>query len=80
MAMEMGYKLVLLVGEEAYYGQFGYVSASSHGLLIVGETPARLLVRELVKNALQEVSGNVQLGIYSRPSIIGSGIEYFANF
>jgi predicted N-acetyltransferase YhbS len=75
VASEMGYKLVLLVGEEAYFGQFGYVSASSHGLFMVGEIQTRLLVCELVKNALQEASGNVQVGECPRPVIIGSGVE-----
>ena len=79
MASEMGYKLVLLVGEEAYYGQFGYVSANSHGLFMLGEIPTRLLVCELVKNALQEASGNVQVGECPRPNTIGLGIEYQAS-
>ena len=79
MAAEMGYKLVLLVGEEAYYGRFGYVSASSHGLLMQGENPNRLMVRELDKGALQEASGNVQAGDCPRPRVIGSGIAYQAS-
>ena len=79
MAAEMGYKLVLLVGEEAYYGRFGYVSASSHGLSMQGENPTRLMVRELDKGALQEASGNVQAVDCARPSVTGSGIAYQAS-
>jgi predicted N-acetyltransferase YhbS len=79
MAAEMGYKLVLLVGEEAYYGRFGYVSASSHGLLMQGENPTRLMVRELDKGALQEASGNVQAEDCPRQSVIRSGIAYQAS-
>jgi predicted N-acetyltransferase YhbS len=79
MAAEIGYKLVLLVGEETYYGRFGYVSASSHGLFMQGENPTRLMVRELGKGALQEASGHVQAGDCPRPSVIGSGIAYQAS-
>ena len=79
MAAEMGYKLVLLVGEEAYYGRFGYVSASSHGLSMEGENPTRLMVCELGKGALQEASGNVQAGDCPRIGVKGSGIAYQAS-
>ena len=79
MAAEMGYKLVLLVGEAAYYGQFGYVSASSHGLFMKGENPTRLLVCELGKGALKEASGDVQAGDCPRLGVRGSGVACQAN-
>jgi len=79
MAAEMGYKLVLLVGEAAYYGRFGYVSASSHGLFMEGENPNRLLVCELGKGALQEASGNVQAGDCPPVGVKETGIAYQAS-
>jgi predicted N-acetyltransferase YhbS len=79
MAAEMGYKLVLLVGEAAYYGRFGYVSASSHGLFMKDENPTRLLVCELGKGALQEASGNVQAGDCPRLGVKVSVIAYQAS-
>ena len=79
MAAKLGYKLVLLVGEEAYYGQFGYEFACSHGLFMVGEKSTRLLVRELVKGALKEASGDVHALDCPQSDIIGSKIEYYAN-
>jgi len=79
MAEEMGYKLVLLVGEEAYYSRFGYVPASPHGLLMEGEEPSRLLVHELHTDALQGASGQVRAGDCLRPDVIGSGVTHQAS-
>jgi predicted N-acetyltransferase YhbS len=79
IAVEMGFKLVLLVGEAAYYGRFGYVSASSHGLFMEGENPTRLLVCELGQGALQKVSGNVQAGDCPRLGVKGTEIAYQAS-
>ncbi|NQU56909.1 MAG: N-acetyltransferase [Rhodospirillales bacterium] len=62
MAHALGYKLVLLVGEEKYYSRFGYKPAQPHGLVMPGEDPARLMVHELEAGALQGVSGEVQAG------------------
>ena len=73
-AAEMGHKLILLVGEEAYYGRFGYVPARLHGLVMPGEDPARLLVHELKENTLLDVSGLVQARKCSRSNVIGSSI------
>jgi predicted N-acetyltransferase YhbS len=67
MARQLGYKLVLLVGEEKYYGRFGYQPAQPHGLVMAGEDPARLLVHELAPGALQGVSGELQAGDCLRP-------------
>ena len=74
MAEQMGYKLLLLVGDEAYYSRFGYEPASPHGLVMAGEDPTRLLVHELGNDALQGASGQVQVGDCLRPGVIGSEI------
>ena len=79
MAEEMGYKLLLLVGEEDYYSRFGYVPASPHGLVMAGEDPNRLLVHELGNKALQGASGQIRAGACLRPSVIGSGITHQAS-
>ena len=79
MAEQMGYKLLLLVGDEAYYSRFGYVPASPHGLVMAGEDPTRLLVHELGNDALQGASGQVQAGDCLRPGVIGSGITHQAS-
>ena len=79
MAEEMGYKLVLLVGEETYYSRFGYVPASPHGLVVAGEDPSRLLVHELYTGALQGASGQVRTGDCLRPGVIASGITHQAS-
>lgn len=44
-AAALGHGLVLLVGDLAYYGQFGFVPASPLGLVMPGEQPHRLLCR-----------------------------------
>jgi len=78
-AAQMGYKLVLLVGEEAYYRRFGYKLASPFGLDMPGECPSRLLVHELKKNALQDVSGSVKALEHNRAGITGSKIVHQAS-
>ena len=72
MARELGYKLVLLVGEEKFYGRFGYQPARPHGLSMAGEDPARLLVHELEPGALQGVSGEVRAGDCLRPGAVNT--------
>jgi len=78
-AAEMGHKLILLVGEEAYYKRFGYVPARLHGLVMPGENPDRLLVCELRKNALQGVSGTLQASEYPQSAVTGSWAVHQAN-
>ena len=80
MAEETGYKLLLLVGEEAYYSRFGYVPASPYGLVMPDEDPTRLLVHELGNRALQGASGQVQAGDCLRPGAIGSRITHQASY
>ncbi|MEI9983210.1 MAG: N-acetyltransferase [Aliidongia sp.] len=42
-ARTLGYRSVLLVGDEAYYGRFGFHPASRHGIVMPHENPTRLL-------------------------------------
>jgi len=74
MAEELGYKLVLLVGEEKYYSRFGYKPAHPHGLAMPGENPARLQVHELAEGALQGVSGELGAGDCLRPGVLTEGV------
>lgn len=69
-AMLAGHRLVLLVGDLAYYERFGFALASHHGIFMSRENPVRLLVRALKPGALTGVAGEV------RPwrSVRGSGI------
>jgi predicted N-acetyltransferase YhbS len=59
LADELGYAVVLLVGELSYYGRFGFRAAAAHGLFMPGEDPRRLQVLELEPGALAGVSGDL---------------------
>jgi predicted N-acetyltransferase YhbS len=54
-----GHRIVLLVGELAYYGRFGFVPAAPYGIAMPGEAIHRLLVRELVPGALAGTRGDM---------------------
>lgn len=49
---------VVLVGDLAYYGRFGFAPAPG-GVVMPGEAPHRLLAAELVKGAFDGVSGAI---------------------
>ena len=59
MAREQGHRIVLLVGDLTYYGRFGFGPANSREIFMPSEQPHRLLVRELVNDALIGIQGNV---------------------
>jgi len=59
LADELGYAVVLLVGELSYYGRFGFRAAAAHGLFMPGEDPKRLQVLELDPGTLGAVSGDL---------------------
>jgi predicted N-acetyltransferase YhbS len=59
LADELGFAIVLLVGELSYYGRFGFRAAAAHGLFMPGEDPKRLQVLELDPGALAGVSGDL---------------------
>ncbi len=59
-ARQAGYKLVLLVGDEPYYGRLGFKRVPMGRLSMPGPVdPARLLVCELVEGAFEGVSGAI---------------------
>ncbi len=63
-AREAGYKLVVLVGDEPYYGRLGFKVAPSGAIRMPGPVdPARLLVLELEAGALEGVSGAVRAAL-----------------
>ena len=59
LADELGFAIVLLVGDLSYYGRFGFRAAAAHGLFMPGEDPRRLQVLELEPGALAGVSGDL---------------------
>jgi len=60
MAAWARHRIVVLVGDLAYYRRFGFQPATPLGLVMLGETPQRLLVRELAHGALADMKGLVQ--------------------
>lgn len=59
-ARAAGHRLVLLVGDEPYYGPLGFKRAPAGRLALPGPVdPARLLVCELVEGAFEGVTGAV---------------------
>ena len=60
-AANSGWRRVVLVGDEPYYGRFGFRRDLARGLDFPPPVnPARLLARELVPGAMREVSGLVR--------------------
>ena len=60
-ARELGYSIVLLVGDEAYYGQFGFTRRIAEGLTLPGPVDLdRFLALELAPGALRGIAGDVQ--------------------
>ncbi|MBL8837961.1 MAG: N-acetyltransferase [Alphaproteobacteria bacterium] len=60
MAAWAGHRLVLLVGDLDYYQRFGFVPAATHGFVMPGEKPQRLLVHALDPAALGTIHGVLQ--------------------
>ncbi len=60
-AKRQGHRLVLLVGDEAYYGRAGFKPIARGRTSMPGPVdPARLLVAELVEGAFEGVSGPIR--------------------
>ena len=60
-AREQGHRLVLLVGDEPYYGRHGFKRIPKGRVSMPGPVdPARLLVRELTDSAFDGVSGAIR--------------------
>jgi predicted N-acetyltransferase YhbS len=61
VAKAKGHRLVLLVGDEAYYGRVGFKSAPKGRAIMPGPVDySRLLVAELVDGAFDGVSGPIR--------------------
>ncbi len=67
-ARAQGCGVVVLVGDQDYYGRFGFSPASNSGIFMAGE-PDRLMVREILPGALAGVAGQVQHRRGVRPSL-----------
>ncbi len=60
-ARAQGHKLVILVGDEPYYGKCGFKPVPPGRVTMPGPVdPARLLVAELADGAFDDVSGPIQ--------------------
>ena len=60
-AKDLGYTAVVLVGHASYYPRFGYVPSIEHNITFPFDSPAvNCMVKELVPNALLNVSGEVE--------------------
>ena len=60
-ARRLGHKAVLLVGDAAYYGRFGFSAAKTGKLRMPGPyAPDRLLGLELIGGALDGASGTIR--------------------
>jgi predicted N-acetyltransferase YhbS len=65
-----GLALVILVGDEAYYGQFGFVPVPPGQIRLPGSVdPARLLAVELAPGALARFSGLLAADALARPHV-----------
>ena len=61
MAKSKGHKLVLLVGDEPYYGPLGFKAVKKGDVKMPGPVdPARLLIAELADGAASGVTGTVR--------------------
>jgi predicted N-acetyltransferase YhbS len=60
-ARQRGHRLVLLVGDEPYYGRAGFKRVAKGQIILPGPVdPARILAAELVSGALDGVSGTIK--------------------
>ena len=71
-AIQRGHAAVLLVGDAAYYGRFGFDAGKTQALRLSGADPARLLAIELKPGALTGAHGNIAAsGERVLPSLTG---------
>ncbi|MHB1059986.1 MAG: GNAT family N-acetyltransferase [Rhodanobacter sp.] len=59
LAGQAGHRVVVLVGDLAYYGRFGFSPAGPRGIFMTQEAPERVLATELQPGALEGVVGAV---------------------
>ncbi|MGP1397928.1 MAG: GNAT family N-acetyltransferase [Inquilinaceae bacterium] len=72
-AVRAGHRLVLLVGDAAYYRRFGFQPAAPAGIFMPDEQPDRLQMMALTHDALDGAAGEVGRWEVSeaRPSRVG---------
>jgi predicted N-acetyltransferase YhbS len=59
LAGQAGHRVVVLVGDLAYYGRFGFSPAQPRGIFMPQEAPERVLATELAPGALEGVVGAI---------------------
>jgi predicted N-acetyltransferase YhbS len=64
-AATAGHQLVVLVGDEPYYGRFGFRPAATWGISMLKESPARVLALP-IGLAAPEASATVPSGLVQR--------------
>jgi len=57
VAKDLGYKIIFLVGDHAYYHRLGFKPTVPYGLYMPDEKPERLLIHELVPEAAKGIQG-----------------------
>jgi predicted N-acetyltransferase YhbS len=68
-AREAGHALVLLVGDEAYYGRMGFRRVAPRSVAMPGPVdPLRVLALELADGALEGLAGEVRAYLPSPPA------------
>jgi predicted N-acetyltransferase YhbS len=76
IAAEMGFDLVLLVGDYDYYKRFGFVPATPYGFVMPTEKrPERLQVTELRPGVLGRVSGEIRHVKEENGSVIAMPVQ-----
>jgi predicted N-acetyltransferase YhbS len=69
-ARSRGHRLVVLVGDEPYYGKFGFKRIGKGRVGMPGPTdPMRLLVCELAEDAFEGVTGPIRPGCDNKPAV-----------
>src|SRR5581483_11640693 len=58
-AARLGHRAVLLVGDAAYYGRFGFAAGGARQLALPGADPERLLALELTPGSLSAARGRI---------------------
>jgi predicted N-acetyltransferase YhbS len=67
-ARKLGHSAVLLVGDAAYYGRFGFTAERTGALRMPGAyAQDRLLALELAPGVLEGASGLIRAGVPARP-------------
>lgn len=74
-ATELGHRAVILVGDEAYYGRFGFAAKHAQNLILPGPVDQqRFLATELVPGSLVAASGLVRAtGAFAPRAIVTGG-------